>query len=283
MYVRLLFVCPLLAGVLALGCSKTQDVAGSGEPAGQGARDEGSSPTPPAGGAQDDAPGADASESQPAAQGEPRSGQAPVDDAASPDGTNFVAFRPQAETPTPASDDEAAKSAEEDPPSGDSDIAMLAKAIAELRASIERLEEQNRKIMTALAISDQDSGPELTDPSDAEPPEGSLAFTVLDLQEAVKHLAVEQEAMRRLIEEETMVMKPVAPVTPTHGTLIIENNTDSDQYVWVNGDARWVWARTTATVSVPVGEVSTKLTGESAKTWEIKEPDYQERIEFVQQ
>jgi hypothetical protein len=167
-------------------------------------------------------------------------------------------------------------------PSGDSDLALLAQAIAELRASIERLQEQNQKIMAALAISDPVSGPQLTDPSGTEPPKGSLAYTVLDLQEAVEYLALEQEAMRKMLDEGTTVMKPVEPAVPTQGTLIIENNTDSDQHVWVNGTAHWVWARTNATVSVPVGEVTTKLTGESAKTWEIKAPEYRERIEFVQ-
>ena len=259
MLVRLLFVCPLLAGVFvfALGCTRTQegdDLRGAAAP---GVGDDGSMPAAEV--AEDGAPGEDASN------------------------TSFVAFRPQSEEPTPASEDPPAEADSETTPTGDSDIALLAQAIAELRASIEQLQGQSRQIMAALAISDPDSGPQLTDPSGSEPPEGSLAHTVLDLREAVDYLALEQEAMRKMIGQETTVLKPLAATAPTHGTLVIENNTDSDHNVWVNGTAHWVWARTNATVDVPVGEVTTKLTGESAKTWEIKAPDYRERIEFVQQ
>jgi hypothetical protein len=65
------------------------------------------------------------------------------------------------------------------------------------------------------------------------------------------------------------------------GTLVVENNTDSDQYVWINGTGRWIWANTTSKVTVPVGQVTTKISGEEQKTWEIKAPAYEERIEFV--
>lgn len=281
MLVRLLFVCPLLAGILALGCAKTQEADRLRGAAAPGVGDDGSLPVAET--AEDGALGEAASNPPAALPGEAPADRNPNDDASATGDNSFVAFRPESGEPTLASEEPPAAGDSETAPTGDSDIALLAEAIAELRASIEQLQKQNQQIMAALAISDQGAGPELADPSGTEPPEGSLAHTVLDLREAVEYLALEQEAMRKIVGQETTLLKPVAPIAPTHGTLVIENNTDSDQHVWVNGTAHWVWARTNATVSVPVGEVTTKLTGESAKTWEIKEPEYRERIEFVQQ
>jgi hypothetical protein len=159
------------------------------------------------------------------------------------------------------------------------DIVLLAQSIAELRVMVQELRDQNLQILAALGSSPE-AGVRLADPAAPPPPAGSLAEIVLDLRETVAHLAAESEVFGKLLQEQTTALKPVA-AAPTQGTLIVENNTDSDQYVWINGVGRWVWARSEVKVTVPVGQVTTKLSGEPERTWEITAPDYEEHIEFV--
>ena len=266
MFVRPLFLCSLFVPAVVMGCAKPQESAPSTEAAAPAARQD-SGPQLEDG--QDGAPGRESDGSRIAAAGRSRVG-----------GTNLVAFRPQGDEPSAAQDDLPSEPAGETAAASDSDLALLASAIAELRASIEQLQEQNRQIMAALAINTSGQGPQLTDPAGNEPPEGTLAYTVLDLREAVEHLAAEQQATLTMMEQGTTVMKPVAP---TQGVLIIENNTDSDQQVWVNGTEHRVWAQSKVTLNVPAGEVTTKLPGEAVKRWQIEAPDYREHIEFVKQ
>ncbi len=217
-------------------------------------------------------------------------------DAASGEATEFVSFTPQEGGAAPNAENAAenedigtdgetgadgATGADENPADVSTDIVLLARAISELRTSIDSLREQNRKIMDAVGVDNIEAELQLADPSQPSSSADSLVDIVMDLRDTVAFLAAENQAFGKLIQEQTTVLKPIPPV-PTQGTLIVENNTDGDQYVWINGAGRWVWARTTFKVSVPVGEITTKLSGESQKTWEIKAPNYQEHIEFVQ-
>jgi hypothetical protein len=160
------------------------------------------------------------------------------------------------------------------------DIVLLARAISELRASIDDLREQNQKIMAAVGVENIRSELQLADPSQPSSSADSLVDIVMDLRDRVAVLAEENQAVGKLLQEQTTVLKPI-PAPPTVGTLVVENNTESDQYVWINGTGRWIWANTTSKVTVPVGQVTTKISGEQQKTWEIKAPAYEERIEFV--
>ncbi len=160
------------------------------------------------------------------------------------------------------------------------DIVLLARAISELRSSIDSLREQNEKIMAAVGVENTRAELQLADPSQPSSSADSLVDIVMDLRDTVAVLAAENQAFGKLLQEQTTVLKPI-PAAPTQGTLIVENNTDSDQYVWINGTGRWIWANTTSKVTVPVGQVTTKISGEDQKTWEIKGPTYEERIEFV--
>ena len=155
---------------------------------------------------------------------------------------------------------------------GDDRIEQCLAAIEQLQSRMDELQNQNRQILAALGIDDQQPAP--------PPPAGSLADKVLDLQESVKLLAVNGEALRRAIEEQTVTLKPVVPAS-ADGRLTVENNTDSDRQMWINGTSYWIWAAGKLTVHVPVGEVTTKVTGEEAKTWEIAAPNDEVRIEIV--
>jgi hypothetical protein len=141
-----------------------------------------------------------------------------------------------------------------------------------LQARMDELHNQNRQILAALGIDGQQPAP--------PPPKGSLADQVLDLQEAVKVLAANGEALRRVIEEQTVTLKPALPVS-TDGRLTVENNTDDDRQMWINGTSYWIWANSKLTVLVPAGEVTTKVLGEEARTWEIAVPGEEVRIEIV--
>jgi len=157
-------------------------------------------------------------------------------------------------------------------PSADDRIAQCLAAIEQLQSRMDELQNQNRQILAALGIDDQQPAP--------PPPAGSLADKVLDLQETVKLLAANGEALRRVIEEQTVTLKPVVPAS-ADGRLTVENNTDSDRQMWINGTSYWIWAGGKLTVHVPVGEVTTKVSGEEAKTWEIAAGNDEVRIEIV--
>jgi hypothetical protein len=145
-------------------------------------------------------------------------------------------------------------------------------AIEQLQARMDQLHNQNLQIMAALGIDDQQPTP--------PPPAGSLADRVLDLQDAVKLLAANGEALRRAIEEQTVTLKPALPGS-ADGRLTVENNTDSDRQMWINGTPYWIWANSRLSVHVPVGEVTTKVSSEQAKTWQVTNPGEEVRIEMV--
>ena len=157
-------------------------------------------------------------------------------------------------------------------PATEEGIEQCLAAIEQLQARMDQLHNQNLQIMAALGIDDQQPAP--------PPPAGSLADQVLDLQEAVKLLAANGEAMRRAIEEQTVTLKPALPVM-ADGKLTVENNTDSDRQMWINGTPYWVWANSKLSVHVPVGEVTTKVASEQAKTWQVTSPGEEVRIEIV--
>jgi hypothetical protein len=221
---------------------------------------------------------------QPAAPADESQGQTPVE---------LASFSPQtgeaaASGENAANEDSAADEAtegnsnESESTSTDTatDIVLLARAISELRTSIDDLREQNQKIMTAVGVDNIRAELELDDPAQPSTSADSLVDIVMDLRDTVAELRIENEAFAKLLKDQTTVLKPI-PATPTQGTLTVENNTESDQYVWINGVGRWVWANTTSKVTVPVGEVTTKISGEEQKTWEITAPKYEEHIEFV--
>jgi hypothetical protein len=157
-------------------------------------------------------------------------------------------------------------------PATDGRIEQCLAAIEQLQARMDQLHNQNRQILAALGIDDQQPAP--------PPPAGSLADQVLDLQEAVKLLATNGEAMRRAIEEQTVTMKPVLPVS-VDGRLTVENKTDSDRQMWINGTPYWIWANSKLTVHVPVGEVTTRVSSEQARTWQVTSPGEEVRLEIV--
>ncbi len=152
-------------------------------------------------------------------------------------------------------------------------MSQLLDAVEQLHARVDELQNQNKQILAALGVDDQQPAP--------PPPAGSLAEKVLDLQEAVELLAANDEALRQAIADETITMKPALPSLANQGKLTVENNTDSDRQMWINGTSYWIWAGSKLTVQVPVGEVTTKVTGEDARTWTIGEPNFEERIEIV--
>jgi hypothetical protein len=154
----------------------------------------------------------------------------------------------------------------------DDRIAQCLASIEQLQSRMDELQNQNRQILAALGIDDQQPAP--------PPPAGSLADKVLDLQDTVELLAANGEALRRAIEQQTVALKPVVPAS-ADGRLTVENNTDSDRQMWINGTSYWIWAAGKLTVHVPVGEVTTKVPGEAAKTWEITAPNDEVRIEIV--
>jgi hypothetical protein len=145
-------------------------------------------------------------------------------------------------------------------------------AIEQLQARMDQLHNQNQQILAALGLDDQQPAP--------PPPAGSLAARVLDLQEAVELLAANGEALRRVVEEQTVSLKPTLPAV-FEGKLTVENHTDSDRQIWINGISYWIWAGNKLTVPVPVGEVTTKVAGEEAKTWEVAQANEEVRIEIV--
>jgi hypothetical protein len=145
-------------------------------------------------------------------------------------------------------------------------------AIETLQTRMDELHNQNQQILAALGIDDQSPAP--------PPPAGSLAEQVLDLQDSVKLLAANGEALRRVIEDQTVALRPVLPAS-TEGKLTVENNTDSDRQMWINGTAYWIWANSRLTVTVPVGPVTTKVGSEEVKTWEVANPGEEVRIEIV--
>ncbi|TVS07733.1 MAG: hypothetical protein EA424_29455 [Planctomycetaceae bacterium] len=151
-------------------------------------------------------------------------------------------------------------------------IAQTMHAIELLQDRMDQLHNQHRQILAALGIDDQQPPP--------PPPAGSLAEQVLELREAVALLAAGSEAMRQAIEEQTVTLKPVMPGT-ADGKLIVENNTDSDRQMWINGTSYWIWANSELTVQVPPGQVITKVGNEQAQTWEIPGPGQEVRIEIV--
>ena len=151
-------------------------------------------------------------------------------------------------------------------------IAQAMDAIELLQDRMDQLHNQHRQILAALGIDDQQPPP--------PPPAGSLAEQVLELREAVALLASGSEAMRQAIEEQTVTLKPVMPGT-ADGKLIVENNTDSDRQMWINGTSYWIWANSQLTVQVPPGQVITKAGNEQAQTWEIPGPGQEVRIEIV--
>jgi hypothetical protein len=154
----------------------------------------------------------------------------------------------------------------------DGRIEQCLAAIEQLQARMDQLHNQNLQMMAALGIDDQQPAP--------PPPAGSLADQVLDLREAVKLLAANGEALRRAIEEQTVTLKPALPGS-ADGKLTVENNTDSDRQMWINGTPYWIWANSKLSVHVPVGEVTTKVSSEQAKTWELTSPGEEVRIEIV--
>lgn len=151
-------------------------------------------------------------------------------------------------------------------------IALALQAIDQLHARMDQLHNQHHLILAALGMDDRQ--PRLP------PPAGSLAQQVLELREAVDLLAAGSETMRQAIEEQTVTLKPVMPGT-SDGRLTVENNTDSDRQMWINGTAYWVWADSQLTVHVPPGQVVTKVGNEQAQTWEIPGPGQELRIEIV--
>jgi hypothetical protein len=157
-------------------------------------------------------------------------------------------------------------------PATDGGIEQCLAAIEQLQARMDLLHNQNRQILAALGIDDQEPAP--------PPPAGSLADQVLDLQEAVKLLAANGEALRRAIEDQTVTLKPALPVS-VDGKLTVENNTDSDRQMWINGSPYWIWANSKLSVHVPLGEVTTKVASEQAKTWQVASPGEEVRIEIV--
>lgn len=152
------------------------------------------------------------------------------------------------------------------------DIAQAMGAIELLQDRMDQLHNQHRQILAALGIDDQQPPP--------PPPAGSLAEQVLELREAVALLAAGSEAMRQAIEEQTVTLRPVLPGT-ADGKLTVENNTDSDRQMWINGTSYWIWANSQLTVQVPPGQVITKAGNEQARTWEIPGPGQEVRIEIV--
>jgi hypothetical protein len=157
-------------------------------------------------------------------------------------------------------------------PAADERLEQCLVAIEQLQARMDLLHNQNRQILAALGIDDQQPAP--------PPPAGSLADQVLDLQEAVKLLAANGEALRRAVEEQTVTLKPALPVS-ADGKLTVENNTDSDRQMWINGTPYWIWANSKLSVHVPVGEVTTKVSSEQAKTWQVASPGEEVRLEIV--
>jgi hypothetical protein len=151
-------------------------------------------------------------------------------------------------------------------------IAQALGAIELLQDRMDQLHNQHQQILAALGIDDQQPPP--------PPPAGSLADQVLELREAVDLLAAGNEAMRQAIEEQTVTLKPVLPGT-ADGKLTVENNTDSDRQMWINGTSYWIWANSQLTVQVPPGQVVTKVSSEQAQTWEIPGPGQEVRIEIV--
>ncbi len=151
-------------------------------------------------------------------------------------------------------------------------IALALEAIDQLQDRMDQLHNQHRLILAALGIDDQYPA--------SPPPAGSLARQVSELRETVDLLAVGSDAMRQAIEEQTVTLKPVQS-GPADATLTVENNTDSDRQVWINGTSYWIWANSPLTVRVPPGQVITKVGNEEARTWEIPGPGQEVRIEIV--
>jgi len=186
-----------------------------------------------------------------------------------------TAFYQAGETEQPdkaAADTTAESTPELTPPSVDQTAQLLA-AVEQLQSRVDELQNQNQQILAALGVDDQQPAP--------PPPSGSLAEKVIRLQESVETLAANDEAIRRAIEEQTVALKPALPSQPMQGKLVVENNTDSDRQIWINGTEYWIWAGSELSVQVPVGVVTTKVMGEEARTWEIGEPNLEERIEIV--
>ncbi len=65
------------------------------------------------------------------------------------------------------------------------------------------------------------------------------------------------------------------------GTVVIENKMGYDQSILVNGADYMISAGTTATVSVPVGTLTTRLPNQQIVNWTISAPNYHQKIDIV--
>ncbi len=191
--------------------------------------------------------------------------------AAEPQDSEFVRADQEPGGTLPLTGPERASNAQRDPETPlDLQLDQLFQAVQQLQARMTQIQEDNQRLLAAWGIT-------ATSPAAAEQVT-SLDSRLERLQQAVSRLENQSGQLQQSIDEKVVALRPAAP---THGRLIVENNTDSDQEVWVNGTAHRIWAGSQVTVDVPIGEVTTKAGDEEPRTWRIDAPDYTERLELV--
>ncbi len=161
--------------------------------------------------------------------------------------------------------------AESDPEAPrDLQLSQLFQAVQQLQSRLDHVQEDHQRVLAALGTS-------VSDPQDPDRIM-SLAHRFDELQDAVSRLADRSDQLQQSLDEKVVALRPPAP---SHGRLTVENNTERDQEVWINGTAHRIWAGSQVIVDVPIGEVTTKVGDEEPRTWRIEAPDYAERIELV--
>ena len=185
--------------------------------------------------------------------------------------TEFVGTDPEPSRTVPLAGPERSPAAESDPETPlDLQLSQLFQAVQQLQSRLDQIQEDHQRLLAVLGTSA--SSPQ--DPARIT----SLANRLDQLQDAVSRLTGRSDQLQQSIDEEVVALRPPAP---SHGRLTVENNTERDQEVWINGTAHRIWAGSQVIVDVPIGEVTTKAGDEEPRTWQIDAPDYAERIELV--
>jgi len=79
--------------------------------------------------------------------------------------------------------------------------------------------------------------------------------------------------------EFSIAVRESLPSKPQYGTLRVENNMTTGQWLRVNGVSQWVGPLSAVDIFVPIGTATTELVGyEAAKTWWVGPPNYVQRI-----
>ncbi len=191
--------------------------------------------------------------------------------AAEPQDSQFVRADQEPEGTVPLTGPERASTTQLEPETPlDLQLDQLFQAVQQLQARMTQIQEDNQRLLATLGTTSVSlpAAEQVT----------SLDNRLERLQQAVSRLEDQSGQLQQSIDEKVVALRPAAP---SHGQLIVENNTDSDQEVWVNGTAHRIWAGSQVTVDVPIGEITTKAGDEEPRTWRIDAPDYTERLELV--